>query len=563
MAEQALEAKKRGNTHFSKQEFSEAVSEFSDAIKLDPSQHVFYSNRSACYVELGKFDDALNDAEKCIEIKSDWPKGYSRKGCALFKLDRFAEAKKAYETGLEFDKDNAALKNGLSDTEQAMTQSKNPFAKMFGPNMWTALATHPQTAPLMNDPSFVQKARMLQQNPQQAMQFMQSDPQMMLIMQAVLGLNMSMAKDTPVPMDTGADDSTESEDKENEAPAKKAEPEKPLAELSEEEQHKLKAEEHKKLGNELYKTRKFDEAIEEYTKAIELAPTAPVYLSNRSAVHFMKKDYESCISDCKEGIKIGRENYGDVKITAKLFARLGDVATRQDNIDEAIEYFNSSLLENSDYSIRKKLKAAESRKRELEHEAYQDPEVALQEKEKGNKFFGEQRWKDAIDAYTESLKRNPMDHKVYSNRAGCYNKLMAWDLALEDCNKCIELDPTFAKGYLRKGKIEHFMKEYQKALSSFNKGLECEPNSTQLLEAKQSTMRAISTANMSGQADPERQKRAMQDPEVQKIMKDPNMQLALQQMQEDPSAAMKIMQKDPSMAAKLETLMAAGIISMR
>jgi stress-induced-phosphoprotein 1 len=60
----------------------------------------------------------------------------------------------------------------------------------------------------------------------------------------------------------------------------------------------------------------------------------------------------------------------------------------------------------------------------------------------------------------------------------------------------------------------------------------------------------------------EKYKRAMQDPEVQKIMGDPVMQTILKQMQEDPAAARDHL-KNPVIASKIQTLINAGIISTR
>jgi len=75
----ALEWKKKGNTEFKAKNFKEAAEHYSEAIKLDPNDHVFFSNRSGCYTSLGRFEDALSDADICVEIKPDWPKGYTRK----------------------------------------------------------------------------------------------------------------------------------------------------------------------------------------------------------------------------------------------------------------------------------------------------------------------------------------------------------------------------------------------------------------------------------------------------------------------------------------------------
>ena len=53
---------------------------------------------------------------------------------------------------------------------------------------------------------------------------------------------------------------------------------------------------------------------------------------------------------------------------------------------------------------------------------------------------------------------------------------------LKDAEKCIELDPSFARGYRRKGAIQFFMKEYDKALEMYQEGLKHEPRNQELLD---------------------------------------------------------------------------------
>ena len=52
----------------------EAITLYSEAIDLDPDNHVLYSNRSAAYANLKKYQEALEDAEKTIQLKPDWSK---------------------------------------------------------------------------------------------------------------------------------------------------------------------------------------------------------------------------------------------------------------------------------------------------------------------------------------------------------------------------------------------------------------------------------------------------------------------------------------------------------
>jgi len=76
----ADELKAKGNAALQAENFTEAVTFYTQAIEIDPTNHILYSNRSAAYAKTNQYTNALKDAEKTIELKSDWPKGYSRKG---------------------------------------------------------------------------------------------------------------------------------------------------------------------------------------------------------------------------------------------------------------------------------------------------------------------------------------------------------------------------------------------------------------------------------------------------------------------------------------------------
>lgn len=61
----------------------ECSEKFSQAIELEPDNHVLYSNRSGAWASKKDFDKALEDANKTTELKPDWAKGWGRKGAAL------------------------------------------------------------------------------------------------------------------------------------------------------------------------------------------------------------------------------------------------------------------------------------------------------------------------------------------------------------------------------------------------------------------------------------------------------------------------------------------------
>jgi hypothetical protein len=84
---------------------------------------LYSSNRSGAYLKLNRASEAVKDAQKCIELRPDWPKGYSRLGTALFYQKKYAEAKKAFEKGLIKDPNDANLKDGLRNAKAALPNS--------------------------------------------------------------------------------------------------------------------------------------------------------------------------------------------------------------------------------------------------------------------------------------------------------------------------------------------------------------------------------------------------------------------------------------------------------
>ncbi|GBO98647.1 hypothetical protein EVAR_180_1 [Eumeta japonica] len=320
-------------------------------------------------------------------------------------------------------------------------------------------------------------------------------------------------------------------------------------------ENKRLAFEEKDLGNDYYKKKEFDEAIKHYQKAIEHDSTEITFYTNLAAVFFEQKEYEKCIKECEKAIEIGRENRADFKLIAKAFTRIGNAYKKMEQWKLAKTYFEKSMSEHRTPEIKTLLSEVEKKIVEEEKKAYVDPVKAEQEKELGNDFFKKGDYSSAVKHYTEAIKRNPDDPKLYSNRAACYTKLAAFDLGLRDCDTCCQLDPKFIKGWIRKGKILQGMQQPSKALSAYQKALELDPSNAEALEGYR-------TCSTQLHSNPEEvRKRAMADPDVQAILRDPAMRCILEQMQQDPQALQDHL-KNPDIAAKIQKLLESGLIAI-
>ncbi|KAG7305966.1 hypothetical protein JYU34_008531 [Plutella xylostella] len=538
--DQVNKLKELGNAALSSEDFETAVKHYTEAIALDPSNHVLYSNRSAAHAKAENYAAALEDAIKTVELNPTWSKGYSRKGSALAYMGKFDEAIATYQKGLELEPNNAQLAEGLSQVKNQAAEAKLKAAQLM-----EKLRNHPQTREWLNDPEYVKMVEEMAFNPFGGVNMGKLQDKRALTTLSVMlgfdGLNESMDVDPPAP------------EKKSSPPPKPEEPPKPKQEDLPE--NRRLALQEKELGNNSYKKKEFETAIKHYQKAVEHDPTDITFYTNMAAVYFEMKEYEKCIKECEKGIEIGRENRADFKLIAKAFCRMGNAYKKMEQWKLAKTYFEKSMSEHRTPEIKTLLSEVDRKIAEEEKKAYVDPVKAEQEKELGNEYFKKGDYSTAVKHYTEAIMRNPDDPKLYSNRAACYTKLAAFDLGLKDCDQCCKLDPKFIKGWIRKGKILQGMQQHSKALTAYQKALELDPSNAEAVDG----YRACSTQLHS---NPEEvRKRAMADPEVQQILRDPAMRCILEQMQQDPHALQDHL-KNPEVAAKIQKLLESGLIAI-
>jgi len=533
---------------------------FTQAIALDPNNHILYSNRSAAYASKKDWEKALSDAIKTTELKPDWPKGWGRKGAALFGKGDLLGAHDAYEQGLKLDPNNAGMKNDLEAVKRAMEKEAggagkpNPYTvaltvfntrtrdangyclggfdpnasigKLFSdPNLIQKLASNPKTSALLADPSFMAKLQSIRQNPNN-MQELFSDPRLIQVLGVLMGVDMEMRS----PDEAGGPSTTKAQEdvpmpdapkKEPEPSKKEPEPE-PEEELDDEErekrQKKAEADKEKQLGNENYKKRNFDEAIKHYEAAWDLYKDI-TYLNNLGAAYFEKGDYQACIDTCTKAVEEGRQMFADFKLIAKSYARIGTAYEKMGDLTKAIEFYNQSLREHRTPEVVNKLRTAEKNKIEAARKAYIDPVKAEEAREEGNKKFKESDWPGAVAAYSEMIKRAPDDPRGYSNRAAAFIKLLEFPSALEDCDMAIKKDPKFIRAYIRKAQAYFGMREYSKCVDACADALKVDAEhyngaNTKEIEAQQQKAFSAMYAARENETEEQTRERLMRDPDV-------------------------------------------------
>merc|ERR1719351_560476 len=117
----------------------------------------------------------------------------------------------------------------------------------------------------------------------------------------------------------------------------------------------VEAERLKTEGNNLMRTEKFQEALDMYTKAIELDGSNPVFYCNRAAAHSKMNNHHLAIEDCQRAIDMD-PSY------SKAYGRMGLAHSSLNKHKEAVDNFKKALeLEPDNESYKSNLQIAEDK----------------------------------------------------------------------------------------------------------------------------------------------------------------------------------------------------------
>lgn len=84
-------------SYFNKNQYKEAIDEYSNVIKIDPNNPAAYQMRGNCLSKMGNKQAALEDYSQLIRIESNDPVGYLMRGKTFAEMNQMAQARKDLE----------------------------------------------------------------------------------------------------------------------------------------------------------------------------------------------------------------------------------------------------------------------------------------------------------------------------------------------------------------------------------------------------------------------------------------------------------------------------------
>ncbi|XP_076950837.1 uncharacterized protein LOC143623933 [Bidens hawaiensis] len=104
---------------------------------------------------------------------------------------------------------------------------------------------------------------------------------------------------------------------------------------------------------------------------------------------------------------------------------------------------------------------------------------ANSEKELGNEFFKQRKYKEAVECYSRSLALSPTA-VAYANRAMAYLKLKRFQEAEDDCTEALNLDDRYIKAYSRRSTARKELGRLKDSKEDADFALRLEPNNQEI-----------------------------------------------------------------------------------
>lgn len=254
-------------------------------------------------------------------------------------------------------------------------------------------------------------------------------------------------------------------------------------------------------GNQAVATSNFTVAIERYTQAIALHPWVPEFYFNRAVAYRGTRRFDLAIKDFEKVIELNPKL--PMPAWVELYLGLGTVyqengeyARALDNLDKALRLDPSNtkiflnrgnthfFLKNFDRALVDINKSLELKEIPLGYYSRAKVLEAIGETDK------------AIIDYTKAVELNGQFAEAYSNRGLLYGKKRSVESALKDFTRAISIDPLDGIYYFNRANIYVVQNRLVLAIADYTKAIEIYPRWAEPLRRRAEANRRLGKENL-------------------------------------------------------------------
>jgi tetratricopeptide (TPR) repeat protein len=231
-------------------------------------------------------------------------------------------------------------------------------------------------------------------------------------------------------------------------------------------------------GLSLARAEKREDAIDAFTKAIQLNPKYAVAFSVRGLTYAELGNYKQAMNDLNKAIELDPKD-------PRIYASRGSVYLKSGNHQRSIEDYNKAIeldpkLAAAYYDRGLTYSRLGNYQRSIENYnkvIHLDPKLAaVAYFSRGLDYFELGNCDQAIKDYNKAIELNTKYAEAYGNRGLAYGRLGNYNQAIQDLSRAIELNPKLIEAYLSRGDVYDLaLRNYKKAMKDYNRAIEINP----------------------------------------------------------------------------------------
>ena len=233
---------------------------------------------------------------------------------------------------------------------------------------------------------------------------------------------------------------------------------------------------------------RYEEAIADFTRAIEIDPSNIWAIISRGATYRQMECYEEAIADFTRAIEIDPSN-------AWAIGSRGVTYRRMQRYEEAIaDYTRAIELDPSD-TLAIGSRGATYRRMECYEEAIADYTRAIEIDprdtwaigSRGATYARMERYEEAIADYTRAIELDPSNPRAIGDRGQTYQKMKRYGEAIADYTHAIEIDPRDTWATISRGATYGRMERYEEAIADYTRAIELDPSRAWVIRSRGAT----------------------------------------------------------------------------
>ena len=233
-----------------------------------------------------------------------------------------------------------------------------------------------------------------------------------------------------------------------------------------------------------------DKAIDDFNKAIRLSGNSPELYNLRGAALLDKLEFNRAIADFEKAIKLN-QNYRNAFINRGLaFVFTRQLSRAIADFDRAVHlsprdplgYLNRAMTRMDMGNLTGAIA-------DYDEAIRLDPNTSAAYTRRGEAWRLQGDLRRSLDDHNKAIALNPVDTEAYNNRALTFKDLGKLAEAIADCDQAIVLNKNFHFAYATRGLILQLQGNLWNSLTDLNKAVELKPNSPLALTFRGNTLR--------------------------------------------------------------------------